>query len=445
MRQFLPLFLCLALLAPAQTRRRAPMAAASAANSWPLVSLTVTGNEIYPQAAIVRASGLKVGQTVAKEAFDKARDRLLATGAFETVGFEFGPAKDGKGYNGKFEVAEIRQVYAYRFEELPGTDAELRAWLAQKEPLFGQKIPGTRELLTRFAAELNEYVAQRGFKDKVVGRLVADKPGELAALFRPATPPPAIADARFTGNQVVATPDLIRTFDDIAVGTPYSDVRVRELLDTNIRPMYEAKGRMRVTFAKVEASPAQRGIQGVSLLIHVNEGPEYKFGKIHIATSTVSTEDLYRAAKLKTGEMANFDAVQKAQDAIKKVFHREGYMEMSSSVDRRIDDAKKTVDVDINTQSGPRFRMGKLNIEGLDIIGEPAVRKIWGLKPGAPYDDGYPDTFLDSVRSGGYFDNLGKTRFTADVNRADHTVDVTLYFSGAGPKPDKKKPKERPF
>ena len=126
---------------PAQTRRRpAKPAPAKAKTESParelLTELHVTGNHLYTEAAIVAAAGLKIGQTVEKKDFEAARDRLIATGAFQTVGFEFGPAASGNGYQGKFDVAEIA-TDRYRFEQLPWTDAELQQVLHSKEPLFG--------------------------------------------------------------------------------------------------------------------------------------------------------------------------------------------------------------------------------------------------------------------------------------------------------------------
>ena len=68
----------------------------------------------------------------------------------------------------------------------------------------------------------------------------------------------------------------------------------------------------------------------------------------------------------------------------------------------------------------------------LDLIGEPAVRKMWKIEPGQPYQDGYPEAFLNRVRDEGIFDNLGKTRAETDIHEDSHTVDVTLIFAGAG-------------
>jgi outer membrane protein insertion porin family len=441
MRTFLTFVLILAEVcftsAFAQTRKRAlKPAPAPAATSWPIVALTVTGNQLYTEQSIVSASGLKIGQMVSKEDFEKARDRLVATGAFETVGFEFGPAASGKGYEGKFEIAEIKQVYPYRFEDLPGTDAEIRAFLKQREPFFGDKIPGTAELLARFTKDMNEYAAAKNFKDKVAGRVSADRPNELVVLFRPSTQSPSIADVRFTGNQAVSSAILHNVLADVAIGVPYSEVRVRELLDTSIRPLYEARGRMRVSFPKIETKPAS-GVKGLSLSVQVEEGDVYNFGKIVVLSSKISPEELYSIAKLKSGEVANFDAVSNAQIAMQHRLHKAGYMEMSSTVDRKIDDAAKTMDVTIKMNAGPQFKMGALKIQGLDIEGEPTVRKLWSMKEGAPYDDTYPQTFLNRIQEDGYFDNLKGTRFDHEVNRKNNTVDVTLYFTGGAQNPER--------
>ena len=59
--------------------------------AWPVAKLSVEGNKIYPSDTILAISGLKVGQMAGKAEFDAARDRLLATGAFESVGYKFEP------------------------------------------------------------------------------------------------------------------------------------------------------------------------------------------------------------------------------------------------------------------------------------------------------------------------------------------------------------------
>jgi len=120
--------------APRQQKKRAaspspaPTAAASnpAPTTYPLESLRVQGNRHFTPEKIIAAAGLKIGQPVTKEDFDAARTRLLATGAFESVGYEFKPGAANNGYDATFEVVEVAQFYPYRFEELPAADDALR-------------------------------------------------------------------------------------------------------------------------------------------------------------------------------------------------------------------------------------------------------------------------------------------------------------------------------
>ena len=66
----------------------------------------------------------------------------------------------------------------------------------------------------------------------------------------------------------------------------------------------------------------------------------------------------------------------------------------------------------------------------LRLIGEAAVKKLWALKEGQPFDADYPEYFLSRVREDGVFDNLGRTKSVVQVNEDDRTADVTLIFSG---------------
>ena len=54
-------------------------------------ALTVEGNRNYTQEQVLSVAGLKIGQLAGRAEFEAARDRLTATGVFETVGYKFEP------------------------------------------------------------------------------------------------------------------------------------------------------------------------------------------------------------------------------------------------------------------------------------------------------------------------------------------------------------------
>lgn len=418
-----------------RTTTAAAGTSAAKEDSWPLETLTITGNHIYTSKQIIAVTGLKLGQAVSEGDFDAARTKLLATGAFTSIAFRFAPSANHKGYAGTFEVSEVDQVYPFRFERLPATAAEMTAWLKQHEPLFESKIPGTQVLLERFAKDLQPFVESKGYKGKVIGRVTSDAPGELVVVFRPAAPPPAIASVAFTGNKALPNTALHSAFAQVAVGMPYSEKLVRQMLDSSIRPLYEARGRLQVAFPSVESEPAT-DVEGVAVKVRVDEGPSFKFGDIKVDSRTLGARELLKVASLNSGDTANFDSVKDAVDRIQKRFHGAGYLHSEVTVERHLNDKDKTVDVVFRTNSGPLYEMGKLTIKGLDIESEPAIRKVWGMAPGKSFDANYPQMFLDRIKEDGYFDNLKETKAEQSINEQDHTVDVTLTFVGGKPAVD---------
>src|ERR1700736_5770559 len=96
------------------TQGRAPQKSAPgtpAPVKWPVESINLEGIHHYTHEQILAASGLKIGELAGRPEFEAARDRLLATGAFETVGYKFTAANGGKGYIATFQMVEIEQAY----------------------------------------------------------------------------------------------------------------------------------------------------------------------------------------------------------------------------------------------------------------------------------------------------------------------------------------------
>ena len=422
--------------AGAQNRRiRKPAAATSPAptpaaeqTSWPLETQAVEGAHNYSAEKILAVAGLHVGQQVGKPEFEAACERLMATGAFEMVGYRFAPAKDGKGYDAIFEVTELGQLYPLRFEDLPATDAQLRAWLEQKDPLFADKIPATKPEIDRYVQWISEYLAEKGYREPVVGKVTSETNSDLIVLFRPGKPRPSVARVKFTNTGDLPAGMLQTAMHGVAVGALYTEPDFRVLLDTTARPRYEARGMIRVAFPKIEIEPA-KDVDGIEVTVEVEPGPVYKLGRVSFAGSDSSNRELAKLANLKSNETVNFDDVKAAQERIAQNLRRSGYLQAASQVKRDVNDTDHVVDLAFQIAPGPQFALGKLAILGLDIETEPVIRKMWGLQPGKPFNVEYPDHFLTVVKDSGTFDNLKSTRAETKINANDHTVDVTLYFN----------------
>jgi outer membrane protein assembly factor BamA len=219
----------------------------------------------------------------------------------------------------------------------------------------------------------------------------------------------------------------------VAVGQPYSEDRFRELLNTAVRPVYEARGYLRVKFLQVRTEPA-KDVQGLHVFVGVDEGETFNLAKVFIdGPSPLNPDSLIKAGGFKTDEVANFDQVGEGLEKMRQALRSAGFLDAKLTPNRVIDDAKKTVMVAVRADSGPQYTMGKLTIAGLDLNGEFEMKRIWTLKEGKPFNPEYPQLFLNRVHEEGLFDNLGNTKADVKVNPADHSADVTLTFGGAAP------------
>ena len=186
-----------------------------------------------------------------------------------------------------------------------------------------------------------------------------------------------------------------------------------------------------MTFPEITGKKAETN-DGVVVTIAINEGPVYKLGTVALAgVPSAEVAQLDKSGDWHKGDTANFTRIEANLEKIRQRQRAQGYLRVTTSVMREIHDDDQTVNLAINVDRGPQFTLGKLDIQGLDLIGEPAVRKMWTIEPGQPFQDGYPESFLNRVREEGIFDNLGKTRAESNIDEATHTVDVTLFFSGA--------------
>jgi outer membrane protein insertion porin family len=413
---------------PAPKTGRKAAAKKPEATEWPIQSLSIEGNKNFTSQQILAVAGLKIGQLAGKAQFDVARDRLVATGCFETVGYRFAPSKDSSGYAASFQVTEVSPLYPVQFEGLPAKPAEIAAWLHSKDPMFAPKLPPTAELLTRYTRLVQDFLDSRNQSEKVLGKLMPIGVSDFAIVFRSARALPTIAQVKFTGNQALPATLLQNKLAEVAFGFPYTEASFRTLLDNAIRPLYDAQGRVRVTFPKITTDRAI-DVNGLAITVAVDEGPEFKLGEVKFAGNyAAKSTELLKIGKFQTGGVANFEGVYQGVDRIKKRMQRLGYLRADTNIERAIHDKTKIVDLTIRIDEGPQFSFGKLIIEGLDLNGEAAIKKLWGLKPGKPFDADYPDFFLNRVREEGLFENLHKTKAVTKMDEQNHLVDVTLQF-----------------
>ncbi|HEY2012695.1 MAG TPA: hypothetical protein VGH38_04300, partial [Bryobacteraceae bacterium] len=249
-----------------RTAPKGPVGTAPAGR-WPIESIVIEGLRIYTREQILAVVALKPGQVAGRPEFDAARDRLVATGAFETVSYKFEPGAKREGYVATFQLTEIQQVYPVQFEDLHVSSIDLEAALRARDPIFSaEKLPATQPVLQRYAKWIEEFMASKGVTDKITGSVAPGEPGDFVIVFRPTRNLPAVAQVIFEGNKVVSQQVLWDAVWSVAIGLPYTEDAFRQVLRAAVRPIYEARGRVHVAFPKIRTEP-DKDVKGVNVFV----------------------------------------------------------------------------------------------------------------------------------------------------------------------------------
>jgi outer membrane protein assembly factor BamA len=195
---------------------------------------------------------------------------------------------------------------------------------------------------------------------------------------------------------------------------------------------------MRVSFTKIAGKPAA-DVKGIDVHVTILDGPRFKLGTVSARgasdseTASSDASRVLRIANLPRGDYVNGDDIEQAVSRIRDTLRSDGYLDATASSGRSINDAAQTADVWFEVNPGVLYKFGHLLVIGLGLDGEAAIRKMWSVKPGDPFPDGYPDYFVRSVKAEGLFDNLGAVTATPSINHQTHVVDVSLNFAGTPP------------
>jgi len=402
---------------------------------FPLESIQVEGLKRLKPAQIIAASGLKIGQKVDKPDFEAAQARLVATGVLASVGFRYASSASGNGYTLTFEVAELAQIFPVKFEDIDRPEAELLKVLAAADPMFTNPVPGSDPVIKRLEAALNAHLK---VEPKIVGKVVMDRPDQAVVLFRPNRPRATVSSVTFSGTKAFSTAELQVKMATVAIGVLSTEENFRELLNNQIRPIYETVGLLRVTFPKITAKRSEDN-EGVDVAVEVVEGDEYKLNRVTMTGAPRDTA-LLKDAGFKEGQTFRLGEVVESLEKLRASFRAQGYMKVTTDSTRTYDDAKKTVNMNVAVTYGTQYKMGRLTIKGLDVTTEPEIRKMWGMREGNPFRDQYPEKFLTRVREDGVMDNLGDTRASLNYDEPRGIINVTLTFEAEKKAPQKKRP-----
>ncbi len=415
---------------------------AQAEKRWPLREIRAQGMQLITPQQVIAMSGLKVGMLAGQEEFDAARERIYASGCFDLVSYAFEPAPEG-GIFVTFELRDVEQRGTWRLERLPLDVKVYAARAAKTLQGFGPEIPMTEIYVKRMAELAEAMLKEKGITETVIAKFEAGMKDGIVAAIQPKTPPPNITQVNFVGARAVPPQELQRAISEIAVGTPWSEDLFRTFLENAVRAVYDAQGRLRAKFPTIVTEPSKTS-KGVVVTVTVDEGPVYKLGKLVIEGAPLPEEEINQLGgdAFKNDVPVNLSVVGTAMTKVLARLAEIGYLKANYHAVKIIHDDTKIADLTIEVEPGPEYKMGRLDIAGLDIESEPVIRKLWGVKAGDPYRKGYAEHFLVQVREQRILDFLGGTSSEVKLDDEKALVNVKLAFKG-GPQQLDSRPRDK--
>ena len=412
---------------PIPTAEKASLDQTKNNEAFPLREIRIVGNENFPTDEIIAVTGLEIGKLARPYDFERGGRRLEQTGVFDSWEFRWGPKDDG--YVVTYTVAELVELYPVRFEGFGVPEDEILNTLRERVPLFGSKVPPTGPMVRRIGNTLQALWREQGNETKIVGDINVGSEDEFEMLFQPLETIRTIAFVKFENADAISALDLQRDFNQVAIGEPYSERRLFELLKFNVLPKYAAIGRLEAKFCPCRAEP-DPDTEGLIVTIPVEEGAEYKFGNVELPLTTgIDPDELGRLMQFTSGRRAEIGQVRETLDRIEEQLKRKGFLKVQTSFDENRDPEAKTIDIALRVSPGSQYTFKSLKISGLNLIAEAAVKKRWGLKVGEPFNATYPAFFLERIRAEQMFDNLAKTDSKVQISELEKTVDVELIFN----------------
>jgi len=436
------IFFLFLLGSAAAAQKQPARARVSAVAANRLTALKVTGTARYTDKEILAASGLQIGQNAADGDFREAAQRLGDSGLFSDVVYSYSSSGAGVRLEMQLADAEQSKLVPAHFENFVGiTDDELRTALRSRVPLFQQLLPISGNLPDQISEALQAILTEKQFPGRVnyLRESQDESGGPLSAIaYRVEEVSIRIRGIEFPG----ATPEQTALLASAArrlTGAEYGRAALAAVAKFDLLPVYLERGYLKATFRPSDArvvpqpSPATDA-QGpaelqVDVILPVQTGKMYSTSSVDWkGNSAIKIGELAPLLHLSTGQPA--DAVRLLRDIenVGKLYRRRGYMTVQIKSDTQFDEEKNTVHYDLNIFEGDLYKMGELEILGLDTQATARMQGAWTLREGQPYNADYPEQFRDDTaqilpRGVRWVISIHET-----LEAKDKTVDVEVRF-----------------
>jgi outer membrane protein insertion porin family len=184
---------------------------------------------------------------------------------------------------------------------------------------------------------------------------------------------------------------------------------------------------------KIDEPVVEREKDGLKVTIKIDEGEQYKVGKVDITGDTLPDMTAARAKlSLEPGEVFRTSKLRDDISALTEVYGDEGYAFVNVTPDTSVNPTDKTVDVSYKVSKGPAVTIDKIEITGNTKTRDKVIRRELRLQEQQRFSGSALRKSQERLRRLGYFEDVNITTRKADSeDRLDLLVDVKEASTGS--------------
>jgi outer membrane protein insertion porin family len=364
----------------------------------------VNGLFRFSEDATIEALQLKDKQAVTDEDLSQEVKNLYSTGLFSNVSLTY---QDG---NLTIDVVEVPVVADVKFNGLKQfkKDMIMKEITTQNRSFYSkadviadakkiQTIYKTLGVLDATVEPLIEFL--EGGKIFVIFNIKEGKPKKIQNIF--ITGNKVFGDYTLKEELSIKEDTLFRLISGKTtynISTTLSDVE-------RIKYYYQKNGyfNAKITYQIVTLNDNR---DTVDINIFIEEGEKFKFGEYKVIKNIPNLEIKNEKAliRFKKGTKYNISQVQESQYKIQQLLNREGFLLSKTTVDYKVDNENKIVDVTFAINPAKRLFINRINIVGNLKTNDNVLRREFSFSEGDVYNSEMVARSVQKLRNTGLFD-----------------------------------------
>jgi len=418
------------LISPAEAQT-APAATAT------LKEVRAEGLKSLPEPQIATLAGLQPGASAGREDLQAAADKLLQTGLFTKVKYNFQTRTDGLLVT--FHVEEAPRIPAY-FDNLPWFgDVELNEAIRKKLPFYDGTLPNAGAVVDQAADAIGEFLVTHGLQAAIEHQALANPNGEGdIQQFHIEGASLRIFSLEFSDPSLNSSPLVQQQLSELK-GKPYSRIAIDLFLVEQVRPIFQKQGFLRAKLGPPEVrltgNPNQKLPEQIPVYVPVTPGPVYHWkGAQWTGNSVLSSITLTGDLALAPGAVADGMALEAGLERIREEYAHRGFLDAKVDPAASYDDQAHTVAYAAHIEEGIPYKLGAMVITGLSTAAEKRLRDQWPIPAGELFDKTLYEDFLSKLQTKPaqvfrdlpvHYDEVGHW---LQPDQSKGTVDVLLDF-----------------